>query len=120
VAAVGSARADREVVAHQLAAAVGENRRTGIILATTGSCCESHLTRRLYRGHAAEDRGVTLSGGIADCWVAETIVEKAASEGPVGEKSVFRDPMWALETVEGLEHGQLRPEPVVIVTRIAT
>ena len=29
--------------------------------------------------------------------------------------------MWTLEAVEGLEHGQLRrPEPVVIVSRIAT
>jgi hypothetical protein len=33
------------------------------------------------------------------------LLEKTASDGPVGEKSVFRDPMWALEAVEGLEHG---------------
>jgi hypothetical protein len=33
------------------------------------------------------------------------LLEKAASKGPVGEKSVFRDPMWAREAVEGLVHG---------------
>jgi hypothetical protein len=52
VAAAGAARADREVVANQLAAAAGENRRRLIKHARYYRLllADSHLTRRLFAG----------------------------------------------------------------------
>jgi hypothetical protein len=66
VAAAGAAGADREVVAHQLAAAAGENRRAfnqarTILLAIAGG--EPPDETALWE-HAAKDRGVTVAGGI--------------------------------------------------------
>ena len=66
MATVGAARADREVVADQLAAAVGEDRRTAhptcaLLLAVARG--ESRDVAALWE-HAAKDRGVTVAGGM--------------------------------------------------------
>ena len=66
VATVGAARADREVVADQLAAAVGEDRWTAhptcaLLLVAAGR--EPPDETALWE-HAAKDRGVTVAGGM--------------------------------------------------------
>jgi hypothetical protein len=66
VATVGAARTDREVVTNQLAAAVGEDRRTAhptraLLLVAAGR--ESPDTPAV-RGHAGEDRDAAVAGGI--------------------------------------------------------
>ena len=66
VAAAGAADEDRHLVAYQLAAAAV---KTGGRLIKHARCywlllAEGHLTRRLFTGHAAEDRGAAVAGGI--------------------------------------------------------
>jgi hypothetical protein len=66
VATAGAARADREVVAHQLAAAVGEDRRTvdkarALLLVAAGG--ESPDAPALCP-HAAKDHDAAGAGGI--------------------------------------------------------
>jgi len=68
VAAAGAASADRRLVADQLAAAPGENRRTvdqarTLLLAAT--CGEPSDAPALWK-HAAEDRGAAIARGIGD------------------------------------------------------
>src|ERR1039457_3700261 len=66
MAAAGAARADREVVADQLAAAPGETRRAfnqacALLLAAAGG--ESSDAAAVWL-HAAEDRGAAVASGI--------------------------------------------------------
>jgi Transposase DDE domain group 1 len=66
VAPAGVARADRKVVANQLAATVGQDRRTAhptcalLLVAAGGE--SSHAAA--VRGHAGEDRDAAVAGGI--------------------------------------------------------
>src|ERR1019366_1634180 len=67
VAAAGAAAADRHVVADQLAAAAGENRRAFdqacpvLLVAACGEPSDAPALRK----HAAEDRGAAVASGIA-------------------------------------------------------
>jgi hypothetical protein len=64
-AKAGAARADREVVAHRLAAAVGQDRRTAhrpCALLLVGAGRESPDDKALWE-HAGKDRGVTSPAG---------------------------------------------------------
>jgi hypothetical protein len=66
VAATGAARADREVVTNQLAAAVGEDRRTAhptcaLLLVAIG---REPSNAAAVRGYAAEGRGLAHTSGI--------------------------------------------------------
>jgi len=66
VGAAGAGDADREVVADQLAAAVGEDRRTAHqtrALLLVGAGGEPSGAAVVCR-HAAEDRGAAVAGGI--------------------------------------------------------
>src|ERR1019366_2406682 len=92
VAAAGAAEGHRQLVANQLAAAAGENRRAvdktrPLLLAPAGG--EPPHTAAVRRP-TAEDHGLAGAGGIADCWVVEKMPEEATSEGPVLEKSVSK------------------------------
>ncbi len=63
-AKAGAARADREVVAHQLAAAVGQDARTAYptcALLLAGAGREPADETALWE-HAAKDRGITVAG----------------------------------------------------------
>src|ERR1035437_8298340 len=76
MAAAGAARADREVVADQLAAAPGETRRAfnqacALLLAAAGG--ESSDAAAVWL-HAAEDRGAAVGRGIG---VYESSLENA-------------------------------------------
>ncbi len=67
MAAAGAADRDRPLVADQLAAAAGENRRTvdqarPVLLATLGGPPSHSLA---VCRHAAQDRGAAVAGGIA-------------------------------------------------------
>ena len=86
VAAVGGAATDRPLVAHQLAAAVGEDRRTAdqtrpLLLAPLGreSSCEAAL-----RKHAVQDRGTTIASGAGEPQTGSDF----GDEGGRGRKSV--------------------------------
>jgi Transposase DDE domain group 1 len=65
VGAAGAGDADREVVADQLAAAVGEDRRTAhqtcalLLVGAGGEASDAAVVCR----HAAEDRGAAIAGG---------------------------------------------------------
>jgi hypothetical protein len=75
VAAAGAADEDRALVADQLAAAVGENRRPIdqtrplLLVAAGGESPDAAVVCR----HVGKDRGAAVAGGIADYRVAETI-----------------------------------------------
>ena len=66
VATAGAARADREVVADQLAAAVGEDRRTAhptcalLLVAVGGEPSDAAVVCR----HAAKDHDAAVASGI--------------------------------------------------------
>ena len=97
MAAAGAARADREVVAHQLAAAVGEDRWTAhptcalLLVAAGRRASDAAVVCR----HAAEDRGATVAGRMrraqsgadfgddaeAQVEVCENLVGEAAVSG---------------------------------------
>jgi len=51
---------------------------------------ESHLTRRLFAGMRAEDRGAAVAGSMADCWIADKMAPGRARQGPVSEESVSK------------------------------
>ena len=68
VAAAGAAEENRPLVAHELAAAAGENRRTPdqarpILLAAAGG--ESPHAAAVW-GHAAQDRGAPITSRIGE------------------------------------------------------
>ena len=81
---------DRQLVADQLAATVGEDRRAfdqacPLLLAPAGG--ESSDAAAIW-WHAAEDRGAAVTGWIADGWVADKMAPGRARQGPVCEESV--------------------------------
>ncbi len=123
MAAAGAAVAGCHLVAHQRAAAVGEDRRTIdqartlLLVAAGGEPSDAAAVCQ----HAAEDRGTAVAGGIADCWVAETMPEEATSEGPVREKSVSKRTDVGPRGCPGLDPGSPAEAGAgVIASRIAT
>ncbi len=89
MATAGSARADREVVANQLAAAAGENRRAfnkacTLLLAVAGG--ESSDAAAL-REHAAENRDAAVTSGIVRVQSATDCDGDAVAEGNVSAES---------------------------------
>jgi hypothetical protein len=90
VAAAGATRADREVVAHQLAATTSENRRTthqtrALLLAAAGG--EPSDAVVVWR-HAAKDRGTAVAGGIGGLQSAANFGDDFVAERNVSAESI--------------------------------
>ena len=89
MATAGSARADREVVANQLAAAAGENRRAfnkacTLLLAVAGG---ESSDAAVLREHAAENRDAAVTSGIVRVQSATDCDGDAVAEGNVSAES---------------------------------
>ncbi len=95
MATAGAACADREVVANQPAAAVGEDRRTAdptcplLLVAVGRGASDAAAVRR----RAGEDRGAAVAGGIRRAQSGADFNDNAGAQGEVSAgssgKSIF-------------------------------